>query len=152
MESIAKLRQICQSTRPGAYSDFLSTFYSKLSIYFTWCCLKMRMSANQVTVLSGMVSIAGGLMLSSDSKWIVLLGAICFHIFAILDWSDGEVARYRKQDGVSGHYLDWYMHFVSSTALVIGLFLASKENLQSSWTMLIGLLAVITPILNNTVT
>jgi hypothetical protein len=151
MESIAKLREICQSTRPGAYSDFLSTFYSKLSIYFTWCFIKMRMSANQVTVLSGMVSIVGGLMLSSDSKWIVLLGVICFHIFAILDWSDGEVARYREQNGVSGHYLDWYMHFISSTALVIGLFLASKENLQSLWFTLIGLLAVITPILNKTI-
>ena len=45
-----------------------------------------------------------------------------------IDMSDGEVARYRNQGGVSGHYLDWYMHFVSSSALVIGLFLASKEN------------------------
>ncbi|MDA7441055.1 CDP-alcohol phosphatidyltransferase family protein [Candidatus Pseudothioglobus singularis] len=109
------------------------------------------MSANQVTVLSGLVAIAGGLMLSSDSKFIVLFGVICFHLFAILDMSDGEVARYRKQGGVSGHYLDWYMHFVSSSALVIGLFLASKGNFNSTLVLIIGLLAVVNPILDKSV-
>jgi len=112
----------------------------------------MKMSANQVTVLSGSFAIAGGLMISSDSKWIVLLGAICFPIFEILDCSDGEVARYRKQGGVTGHYLDWYMHFVSSTALMIGLFLASREHFQSTWLLLIGLLAIVNPILDKTIT
>lgn len=151
MESITQLRKKCQSTRPAIYSDFLSRIYYKLSIYFTWCCIKMKMSANQVTVLSGLVAILGGLMLSSDSKLIVIFGIICFHLFAILDMSDGEVARYRNQGGVSGHYLDWYMHFVSSSALVIGLFLASKENFNSTIFLLIGLLAVVTPILDKSI-
>lgn len=151
MESIIQLRKKCQSTRPAIYSDFLSRIYYKLSIYFTWCCIKLRMSANQVTVLSGLVAIAGGLMISSDSKIIVLFGVICFHIFAILDMSDGEVARYRNQGGVAGHYLDWYMHFVSSSALAIGLFLASKGNFNSTLVLIIGLMAVITPILDKSI-
>jgi hypothetical protein len=109
------------------------------------------MSANQVTVLSGIVAIFGGLLLGANSKWLVLLGAVCFHLFAILDMSDGEVARYRKQGGVAGHFLDWYMHFVSSTALMFGLFLASVDSLNSPLLVLIGLLAVVTPILDKTV-
>ncbi len=151
MESIKELRALCQSTRPAIYGDFLSRVYYRLSIYFTWLCLCLRMSANQVTVLSGVVAIIGGLLLASDSKWLVLLGACCFHMFAILDMSDGEVARYRKQSGVNGHYLDWYMHFISSTSFVIGLFLASIVYLQSPWMLLIGLLAVVIPILDKTV-
>jgi len=151
MESIAELRKICQSTRPSIFGDFLSRWYYKVSIYFTWCCLQLRMSANQVTVLSGLVAIFGGSLLASDNRWLVLLGVICFHLFAILDMSDGEVARYRNQGGVSGHYLDWYMHFISSTALMIGLFLASLESLEASWMVAIGLLAVITPILDKSV-
>ncbi len=151
MESIKELRAICQSTRPAIYTDFLSSVYYRLSIYFTWLCLLLRMSANQVTVLSGAVAIIGGVLLSSDSKWLVLLGAVLFHVFAILDMSDGEVARYRKQSGVAGHYLDWYMHFISSTSFVVGLFLASAVYFQSLWLMLIGLLAVVIPILDKTV-
>lgn len=151
MESIKELRSLCQSTRPAIYTDFLSGLYYRLSIYFTWLCLCLRMSANQVTVLSGAVAIIGGVLISSDSKGLVLLGACLFHVFAILDMSDGEVARYRQQSGVAGHYLDWYMHFVSSTSFVIGLFLASIMYLQSPWLALIGLLAVVIPILDKTV-
>jgi len=148
MGRINNLRKLCQSTRPSIYTDFLSVIYYRISIYFTWVCLKLRMSANQVTVLSGVVAICGGLLIGTDSKWLVLLGATCFHLFAILDMSDGEVARYRKQGGVTGHFLDWYMHFVSSTSLMVGLFLASVDFLDSSLLVLIGLLAVVVPILD----
>lgn len=151
MESISELRNICQSTRPAIYSDFLSRWYYKVSIYFTWLCLVLKMSANQVTVLSGVVAILGGALLTSESKSLVLLGVVCFHLFAILDMSDGEVARYRNQGGVSGHYLDWYMHFISSTVLVAGLFLANWKSMGSIWVVIIGLLAVITPILDKCV-
>ena len=151
MESISELRKLCQTTRPAIYSDFLSRFYYKVSIYFTWLCLKMGLSANQVTVLSGIISIIGGLMLIADSKIITMFGIMCFHLFCILDMSDGEVARYRNQGGVTGHYLDWYMHYVSSTALIVGLFLASLDLLDSVILTGISLLAVITPILDKSV-
>ncbi|MDH5523649.1 MAG: CDP-alcohol phosphatidyltransferase family protein [Desulfobulbaceae bacterium] len=154
MESISELRRICQSTRPSIFSDFLSCWYYKVSIYFTWICLKLEMSANQVTVLSGVVAVIGGLMLASDSKILVITGVLCFHLFAILDMCDGEVARYRKQGGVAGHYLDWFMHFISSTALVGGLFLASWQFIQSMDSLIVvclGLSAVVTPILDKCV-
>ena len=80
------------------------------------------MSANQVTILSGLIAILGGFLISFESIYITLIGGLCFHIFAILDMSDGEVARYRGQGGVEGHYLDWFMHFITPTALVMGLF------------------------------
>jgi hypothetical protein len=65
--------------------------------------------------------------------------------------SDGEVARYRNQGGVTGHFLDWYMHFISSTAFVIGLFMASLDYLQSFSVTLIALVAVVIPILDKSV-
>jgi phosphatidylglycerophosphate synthase len=151
MESISELRKLCQSTRPSVYTDFLSTAYYRVAIYFTWICIKLNLSANQVTVLSGFFALVGGVLLGSDSKWLILLSAVCFHLFAILDMSDGEVARYRNQGGVTGHFLDWYMHFISSTAFVIGLFMASLDYLQSFSVTLIALVAVVIPILDKSV-
>ena len=151
MESISELRKICQSTRPSIFEDFLSKWYYKVAIYFTWVCLKCRMSANQVTIMSGVVAIIGGGLLALNNSLSVLCGVICFHLFAILDMSDGEVARYRQQGGAAGHYLDWYMHFISSTSLMIGLFIASIGSIASPWLIFIGLLAVITPILDKSV-
>ena len=151
METISELRGICQNTRPAIFSDFLSRWYYKVSIYFTWVCLKFGMSANQVTVFSGFVAILGGGLLVSDSKILTIVGVLCFHLFCVLDMSDGEVARYRNQGGVAGHFLDWFMHFVSSTAFMFGLFVSSIENIDSLILVAVGLLAVVTPILEKSV-
>lgn len=151
MESIKQLREICQSTRPSIYKDFLSSLYYRLSIYFTWICLLFRMTANQVTALSGLVAALGGALVSADSKWVVIIGVLCFHLFAILDMSDGEVARYRKQGGIAGHFLDWYMHFISAPALMFGLFLASYKSLNSVWLVVIAMIGVVLPILDKSI-
>jgi hypothetical protein len=69
-----------------------------------------------------------------------------FHLFAILDMSDGEIARYRKEGGMEGHYLDWVMGFVSSSSLMLGLFISSYEKLIISEIYIyIGVLAVLVP-------
>lgn len=151
MESIAELRLICQSTRPAIFRDFLSGWYYRFAIYFTWTCLRLGMSANQVTLLSGAVACVGGMLLASGDPWLVLAGVLCFHIFAILDMSDGEVARYRGQGGAAGHYLDWMMHFVSSSALMLGLLFSSLSRLDGPL-MLIGVLAVLVPLLDKSIT
>lgn len=151
MESIKELREICQTTRPSIFSDFLSRFYYRVAIYFTWVCLFLGLSANQVTILSGVFAIIGGLLIASNNYFLLAIGSICFHLFAILDMSDGEVARYRKQGGVSGHFLDWYMHFISSSFFMLGLFLSSYPYLENKFLLLIGLMAVIFPILDKSV-
>ena len=151
MESIPELRRICQTTRPSIFRDFLSGWYYRLAIYFTWVCLRLGLSANQVTLLSGAVACVGGLLLTSNEPWFVLAGVLCFHIFAILDMSDGEVARYRGQGGAAGHYLDWAMHFVSSSALMLGLFFSSLSSLDGVL-ILIGVLAVMVPLLDKSIT
>ena len=151
MESIEQLRLICQSSRPSIFGDFLSQFYYKVSIYFTWCCLFIGMNANQVTVLSVIFALLGGVLISSDSHLLIFLGAIFFHVFAILDMSDGEVARYRGEGGVQGHYLDWFMHFITPTALAMGLFVSSYERLDSEWLVILGLIAVVSPVLSKSI-
>jgi len=151
MESIKELREICQSTRPSIFGDFLSKIYYKVSIYFTWVCLVLKMSANQVTILSGAIAILGGFLISHPSVYITLLGGLCFHLFAILDMSDGEVARYRGQGGVEGHFLDWFMHFITPTALVMGLFLGSLDKLDNKFLLCLGLVAIIIPLLSKSI-
>ena len=147
MESIQELREICQSTRPSIFKDPLSKIYYFLSIYFTWIFLKLNFSANQVTIFSAFIAFLGGLLISLDNKFLILFGGICFHLFAIFDMCDGEVARYRNQGGVNGHFLDWYMHFLVPSFLVMGLFLASLDRIGNSFLIIIFITALLTPIL-----
>ena len=102
MKSINELRSICQTTRPSIFTDFLSRFYYRTSIYFTYVFILIGLSANQVTLLSGLVACLGGLLLASSDSTVALFGVVCFHLFAILDMSDGEVARYRGKEAIAG--------------------------------------------------
>ncbi len=151
MESIRELRSLCQSTRPSIFADFLSQFYYRVSIYFTWLFLKAKFSANQVTVFSGFTAALGGVLISTNQTGYVLLGCICFHLFAIFDMCDGEVARYRGTGGVNGHFLDWYLHYLTPTFFITGIWFAAYEQLQSPFGILIGVIAILIPILDKSV-
>ena len=152
MESISELRKICQTTRPSIFKDFLNKFYYRFSIYFTWLCILLKLSANQVTIISVLFSILGGILISIGDKNLTIIGFVCFHIFAILDMSDGEVARYRNQGGMTGHFLDWYMHFITSLAMMLGLFLHSFDALGSGILISLGIISITVPIFDKIIT
>ena len=78
MKSIKELRQICQSTRPTIWSDFQNKFYYKVSIYFSYILIYLGLSANKVTLISGITSIVGGILIISDNKLITLVWVFVF--------------------------------------------------------------------------
>ena len=151
MESISELRNICQSTRPSIFTDFLSAYYYRVAIYFTRIFLLLGFSANQVTIFSGFTAAMGGVLLSFNEPVLVFLGCMCFHLFAIFDMCDGEVARYRGTGGLKGHYLDWYMHYLTPSFFIVGVFFASISYLTMPLLMLIGMIAVFVPVLDKSV-
>lgn len=151
MENIRELRALCQSTRPSIFSDFLSQWYYRVSIYFTWVFLKSNFSANQVTVFSGFTAALGGVLIATNQTANILLGCICFHLFAIFDMCDGEVARYRGTGGVNGHFLDWYLHYLTPTFFMVGIWFAAYEQLTHPIAILVGIIAVLVPVLDKAV-
>ena len=123
-----------------------------MSIYFSYILIYLGLSANKVTLISGLTSIVGGILIISDNKFITLLGFLCFHLFAILDMCDGEVARYNQESSISGHFLDWYMHYLTSFAMLFGLFVNSIDYLNNDLLLIIGLIAIAIPILDKSIT
>ncbi len=121
MVTIAELKVNCQNPVTQSTKNRLDQFYMKSAIYLSWLFIKLGLSANNVTVLSGLVCIFGGIMLAMRSPWLTLLGISCFVLFHILDCSDGQVGRYRKQSSLYGHFLDGYMHFVFDAAFFSGI-------------------------------
>ena len=76
MESISELRDICHNTKAYKSHNRLSRFYFRISIYFTSLFLRLGMTANQVTVLSGIVAIISAFFLSASSIYLVLVGVL----------------------------------------------------------------------------
>jgi hypothetical protein len=158
MESIHELRNICQKPKIESreaigynYHGFKKRCDLKISIYFTWILLHLGISANTVTILSGIFCIVGGFLLSYGSIWIVIVGIIFFYIYSLLDHCDGDIARYNKQSSILGIFLDWYVHLLRDAAMFTGLAIGSFADQPSVFIIICGFLSVLTPIFDKSV-
>lgn len=122
VESIKELRRICQKE----YIPPSETIIRKVSIYVTKLLLYTRISANQTTGLSIVVGIVAGVFFIFGDKWSILIGALLLWLSYILDYSDGEVARYRGSASLTGSYIDKLNHIIvepfSFAALSFGIY------------------------------
>ena len=101
---IAQLRARCQSlNRPFSWSEALQR---KVSIYITALVLRTPLTANQITVISILIGLTGGVLLAIDNTVLAVIGASLFVAWETLDCVDGEVSRFRGTSSLTGLYLD----------------------------------------------
>ena len=151
--SVRELEAICggEGRDPGAPRDFriaYAVLVRRISIRITWLLLHTRLSANGVTLLGIGAGIAGALMLAWNDFWPLVAAMVLLQLSFIVDYSDGEVARYRAHErgtvtDAGGAYLDWIGHYyvpaVAIGALAFGAFLESGHD----WLMLAALVAIL---------
>jgi phosphatidylglycerophosphate synthase len=116
------LRDIIDSLPPEKkQSDGLWTRFvlRPLSVPLVALALRLRLSANGVSYLSALFSIAGGVLFSLPGFALPLWGAILLNIFSVIDCADGGVARTTKTAGPWGGWADAVMGFVAYTAVFL---------------------------------
>ena len=84
----------------------MASVYRPISFYLAWVFLRLGMSANQVTYLSGIVGVAGLALLGTTSVPIRVLGALLANMWIVLDCVDGDIARCTNTSSQYGHFLD----------------------------------------------
>jgi phosphatidylglycerophosphate synthase len=149
---VRELEAICggEGREPESERNF-RTVYAKpirrISIRFTWLLLHTRLSANQVTVLAILIGIAGALLLAWSDFWPLVIGLVLLQLSFVLDYSDGEIARYQAMQrgettGAGGAYLDWIGHYyvpaTMTAALAYGAFTVSGRD----WLLLAAMVVV----------
>lgn len=117
--SIAELRDIAQSSKSD--QRFIYRVFRIISIRITWVLLHTPVTANQVTVISLLVGVAGLVFLALSDPLTALVGCGLLIVYHILDRVDGEVARFRKKHSLYGIYLDNLGHYVTGAGLLIAL-------------------------------
>lgn len=70
-----------------------------ISFYPAWLFIKLGISANKVSVIGIIFVVAGSVFLTFGNYKAIILGAILLHISKLLDYADGNVARYTGQAG-----------------------------------------------------
>lgn len=131
IESIKELREICGSKKKQPlYMELVSM---KISIYITKLLLYTKISADYVTMAMLILVIVGAALMALGDLWMVLIGILIIHFTVILDNVNGEVARYWKEDGLIGTFLEEVFHKVSVPliffVLAYGIFIKTDNAL-----------------------
>jgi phosphatidylglycerophosphate synthase len=95
---------------------------------------RLPITANQITAVSLVVGLAGNWYIAEGGYRATLIGAGLFLLCYILDNSDGEVARIKKQESEFGDkfdtLVDWLVHASFFAALGIGV---ERETGNALW-------------------
>lgn len=150
---IRELEEICggEGRDPDAPRDFRNAYavvVRKLSIRITWLLLHTRMSADTVTIGGILIGIAGALMLASSQFWVLVGALVLLQLSFVIDYSDGEVARYRAREqgaatNAGGAYLDWIGHYYVPAVAIAALAWGAFEQSGRDWLLLAALVAIL---------
>ncbi len=80
--------------------------YRPLSFPLTALFIRMGFSANQVSYLNGLLLLIALALFVSNQTQALLLGTLFFALFFILDFVDGNIARYHQKSSYFGKLLD----------------------------------------------
>mgnify|MGYP001187023031 CR=1 FL=1 len=143
LENIEELRLKCQ-TRPEKVTLKLSKYlYRPISIYLTYIFLKLNISANMITFLSLIISFLGSYFIILDNTNNISIGLFCFWFFYLLDFCDGEVARYNKSNSLSGHFFELIAHYIVNILFFFSLAITFYLSTNNFYFLIFGVLGVI---------
>ncbi len=114
----------------------------RLSRPLTRLLLRTPLRPNAVTVIGIGLGVAGGLVLGAPGAPAVLIGLVLLEAAAVLDCSDGELARIRFAESRLGHWLDVTGDTLVHVAVLGGIAIRMARLGQApGWGVLAALLA-----------
>ncbi len=90
-----------------------------ISYYVTWLFLRLGISANRVTWGSFFIAVAGCLLLATGSYNSIIAGALLVNLWYLLDYVDGNIARYTNSSTNYGRLLDTFTGAAVNVLLII---------------------------------
>lgn len=109
MESIKEIKIICRKPKEDH-----KNFYRVISFYLTWIFLKLGLNANQVSVFGLLIGVISALFFITNNYLLFIIGALFLFTSILIDYSDGEIARYRKYKNLPDEMFRCYGGFFDS--------------------------------------
>lgn len=121
---------------PANFRFLYARLVRRASIRLTWLLLRLNFNANQATVLGILIGVAGALMLASTNLWLLVAGVLLLQLSFVMDYSDGEIARYEGSSGPGGAYLDWIGHYYIPGLIALALAWGAVKSGAGEWLFL----------------
>ena len=125
------------------HEERLAAFWPrKVSKHITRVLVKTPMTANQATILWGIISVANSytVFLALTGNWFAIpLIPLIYYFCVILDSVDGEIARYKNiVNPVAGKLLDGLCHRATEFSLLAAYIAAAYVKVDSPYVLLVG--------------
>ena len=138
VESLKELNHLCQKPDYKTKGNwYVRTILRDAALPMTWLLLHTRVTANQVTLGSLAIGLAGICLLATPGAGPFGAGVLLLQLWYYLDHVDGQIARYRKTASLTGRFLDFLTHHIVHAALFFSLgyfnFILTGRSLFVAW-------------------
>jgi len=113
-------------------------FLLVISVYNT------KIKPDHLTLAAMLMGIIGGFFYSFGSRQSAVIGAVFYLLFNILDCSDGQLARIKKNGSSVGRLLDGIADYIAAIAVYAGIVIGFSNNPEqpSPFVILIALAGI----------
>ena len=120
-----------------------NSVFRYLSFFITPFFLKLNISANVTTCLSGGIGVLATLFIFFGTKQYLIIGLWIFLFSHLIDFVDGNIARVKGTSTFFGKFIDGYIDIITLTALRLSLAFFVFVNNGPHYLIWIGVLSVI---------
>lgn len=122
VESLRELNRICQKPRYKEAGNWMVRHIVRdAALPLTWLLLHTPVTANQVTLASLILGLAGIALFAFSSHTLFLWGTLLLQFWYYLDHVDGQIARYRGTASLTGRFFDFMVHHAIHGAVFFSL-------------------------------
>ncbi len=119
--SLAELRGRCLKPQPDRLGNwFARRIVRPAALRITWLLLPTGCSAHAITLAALTAALAGTILLAKGTAACLVMAAVAWHAWYLLDHVDGQVARWRRTATLDGTQLDYLMHHTCNLLLPAG--------------------------------
>jgi hypothetical protein len=112
-------------------------FYRPLAFLLVKSIYKTRITPDHLTLGAIVMGLTGGFLYAFGLRQTSTAGAIFYILFVILDCSDGQLARLKKNGTKIGRLLDGIADYIVVAAIYVGLAIGYSQNGEQPYSMLI---------------
>ena len=114
--------------KSNPYTCLKSRVYIELSSIFAFLSQFTPITANQISLIYCFSGFMAGIFLISNIDILMIGGLLIFFLKSSLDWTDGLVARIKKETSSVGHLLDAWGSHIGGISLITSLGIYCYNN------------------------
>jgi phosphatidylglycerophosphate synthase len=114
-------------------------FYRPLAFLLVELVYPTRITPDHLSIAAIIMGIAGGFAYAFGLQLSCVIGALFYLLFNILDCSDGQLARLKKNGTSVGRLIDGFADYLATVAIYVGIAIGYSNNPEQPSFMLIWL-------------